>query len=135
MLRPTMTNPFFPVTSGGDGSFSASPNTTAPVFNNATASPPFNNTSFFIPGAGNPSHEVGFAANTTSTDVITTGWKFYGHIALLESADGSLISLFWAVPSGTDRVWNLTWNETDTSDGAIPVTLKDTPPPNLVTKA
>ncbi|KAK3368779.1 hypothetical protein B0H63DRAFT_515300 [Podospora didyma] len=121
--------------SGSDGgAFSAAPNTTAPVFNNATETPPFSNATFFVPGEGSSSHQVGFSSDITSTDIITTGWTFYGHIALLEAAGGSLISLFWAVPSGTEGVWNLTWNETDASSGAIPVTLKDTPPPNLVVK-
>jgi hypothetical protein len=114
------------VTAGGGAAFSAAPNTTA-----RTTSPPFNNATFFVPAAGSSAHQVGFTNATSLSDVVTEGWTFFGHVALLADNDGSMVSLFWAVPSGTDGVWTLTWNETETGNGGIPVTLKDTPPPNL----
>jgi hypothetical protein len=122
------------VTSTAAASFAATPNVTAPVSSNATANPPFTNATFFVPGADSSSHQVGFATNSTIGGFVTSGFAFYGQMAVLERSDGSWMSLFWAVPTSTLGIWSMTWNETGTEDGVVPVTLKSMPPANLMTE-
>jgi hypothetical protein len=82
---------------------------------------------FAVPGPGAPPGQISFVSNSTS-DVVTSGWLFYGHVAILENSDGSWLTLFYATPTDVTGVWTLSWNETDTTTSAVPVTLKDSPP-------
>ena len=109
-----------------DSSWAANPNTT---LTNSTAT--FSNATFFVPGSASTSHQVGFLTdNSTATDVVTTGFNFYGHTVIVADTTGAWQSLFYALPSSDDGVWSLNWNATSVS-GAIPVTLRDSAPPNM----
>jgi len=88
------------------------------------------NSTFFVPAASTDSHQVGFLSSSdSSTDVTTSGFVLFGHLACLKTSGGKVQSLFYAVPSDVDGIWSLNWNSTDES-GSVSVALKDTPPSN-----
>ena len=97
----------------------ANPNTTES--SNAT----WSQQRFAIPPTGS-SGQVSFVSNTSS-DVVTSGFSWYGHVAFLSTSEG-LESLFFAHATETDGLWKLMWNSTATDDTIVPLTLKDTAP-------
>ncbi|KAI1078008.1 hypothetical protein F5B20DRAFT_250260 [Whalleya microplaca] len=105
---------------------------TAPAdLSSSAARPSWTNATFFIPGRGSASHQVGFApAPGPAADVDASGFVFYGQVALHQSPDDpQLRTLWYAVPTATDGVWSLNWNSTaDARDGKVLVTVKATPP-------
>jgi hypothetical protein len=71
------------------------------------------------------------ASSNSTEDLVSTGFGFYGTVAFLFPSDGSFQSSWSAIPSEIDGVWTLEWNQTDASTGAIPLTIKSTPPSNI----
>ncbi|KAH9889739.1 hypothetical protein F4778DRAFT_388989 [Xylariomycetidae sp. FL2044] len=112
-------------TASADGSLIASPNTTA-----SGTTPSWSNGTFYIPGTTSASHRIGFTNSTATEDMDTTGFMFYGKVALHKSTSGDLETLWYAVPTDADDVWALNWNTTgdEESGDKILVTLKTTAP-------
>lgn len=82
---------------------------------------------FAVPSDSSSDKRVRFLTNETSgSDVITTGFLFYGANAFLFK-DGNLESPWFALQVN-ERVHALYWN--DTSLGQVPVTLRNNPPSN-----
>ncbi len=97
---------------------------------NSTSS--ISNGTFYVPGPGTGGGPGGFlnGTNSNSTSGITSsGWSFYGQVAILELSDGSWVTNFYAGSSSFDGVYTLEWNVTDTTTD-IPVTIKKTAPSN-----
>ena len=82
---------------------------------------------FAVPATGSTG-QVSFVSNTSSGDVVTSGFFFYGHVAMLSTSSGDLESVFFAQDTDTDGLWKLMWNVTATDDSIVPLTLKNTPP-------
>lgn len=115
------------VTAESDGTWLGSPNTTA--LNGE--SPTWSNLHFAIPDSTSSSHDVVLASSNSTTGLTKTGFGFYGTVAFLFPDDGSFQSAWSAIPSEVDGVYTLEWNQTDASVGAIPLTIKSTPPSNV----
>jgi len=113
-----------------DTTLTAQPNPDAPTSNNSSSFPGFESAVFGIPAEGASSRQISFLGNETSKGEITSGFGFFGQIVFLEDSDGSLQTRFYAEPTDTEGIWALAWNDTD-AEGAIPVTVKDSSPPNL----
>ena len=99
----------------------ANPNTT--VSSNAT----WSQQKLAVPPIGSAG-QVSFVSNTT-TDVVTSGFFWYGHVAFLSTSSGDFESLFFAETTDTDGLWKLMWNSTSTDGTIVPLILKDTAPP------
>ncbi|OCK92396.1 uncharacterized protein K441DRAFT_614615 [Cenococcum geophilum 1.58] len=103
----------------------ANPNTT--TSSNAT----WADASFYVPSPEASSHQVGFTSNATS-DQISSGFAFYGHVTFLVASSGGWEALFYAKPTASSGIWSLMWNQTgETDSSAVPVALKDSAPPTL----
>lgn len=88
----------------------------------------FTNVTYYVP---NPSGPTGFVtSNTTATDIITSGFTFYGTLAMLK-LDSKLYTLWYAVPTGIDGVWSVGWNATSDQTDAELLTVKAVNPPNV----
>lgn len=112
------------VTTGSDKSWVASPNITEIDGNG----PAWDNLTFYIPGPSASDHRVGFLSssnNSSSEDVITTGFSFYGSTATHLSSTGGLETL-WFVLNETGKPHTLYWN--DTSLGQVPIVLRKVVP-------
>ncbi|KAI2470211.1 hypothetical protein F4781DRAFT_186475 [Annulohypoxylon bovei var. microspora] len=109
---------------GTDNSLLGSPNTTT-----GDTTPTWSNLTFNVPDTTSSSHQVAFSNSTNSTTGrSSSGFTFYGQF-LLHNTDGSLKSMWYALPSGQDGIWTLNWNSTgDDTDGQVIVTLKATAP-------
>ncbi|KAF7553392.1 hypothetical protein G7Z17_g3678 [Cylindrodendrum hubeiense] len=106
-----------------------SPNST--VFDDTnTTLPDWSNYTFSVPSSGSSSHDVSFISSSSdSSNVITTGFTFYGTFIFVTGTSGNLESLFYALPTDTDGIYKLKWNTTgDDTDDKILLTLKKTPP-------
>lgn len=115
-----------PTAANASTTWVANPNTTDTGPNST-----FSNAVFFVPGPDSSSRQVGFlASNSTPTDDVTSGFTFYGHVAILVDSAGAWQTLFYAIPTSSNGIWSLNWNTTD-EDDAIPVTLKDSAPPHI----
>ncbi|KAH9995009.1 hypothetical protein F4779DRAFT_200642 [Xylariaceae sp. FL0662B] len=111
-------------TTGTDDTLRGSPNTT-----DDTSAPTWSNLTFQIPGPTSSSHQVGFTNSTPGSDMSDSGFVFYGQFLLHNNTDGSLESLWYALPSDYDGVWALNWNSTgDDTEGKVMLTLKATAP-------
>ncbi|RYP66627.1 hypothetical protein DL771_007696 [Monosporascus sp. 5C6A] len=113
-----------------DTTFTAQPNTTS---NNSSSSPGFDVAVLSIPADDAPYRQVHFLVNDTSDGKITSGFGFFGAMVFLQGSDGSLQTQFYAESTDTEGIWALAWDDAD-AEGAVPVTIKDTPPPNLEAK-
>ncbi|KAI1079055.1 hypothetical protein F5B20DRAFT_191317 [Whalleya microplaca] len=112
-------------TTGTDDALLGSPNSTT----DSTSTPTWSNLTFLIPGPTSSSHDVGFTNSTPGSDMSASGFIFYGQFLLHQNTDGSLKSMWYALPTGTDRVWTLGWNSTgDDTEGKVTLTLKATAP-------
>lgn len=121
------------VASSGEGlggfELTATPNTTAPVQNKATQSPPFQNVTLFIPAASSTDHDIGFTSDDIQADsVIAKGFLFAARTLLVfrngRKEDG-LATFIRAFPTETPGIWSLKWNVKGTNDGGVTVTLRD----------
>ncbi len=117
-----ITNSFSVTTTDGGDVLIGNPNITSTTST-------WSNVTYFVPGPTSTSHSTGFANSTTASDGTTSsGFVFYGQVLLLQQ-DGKLQTLWFAVPTGTDGIYSLNWNETsDGTDAAVPVSLKTRPP-------
>ncbi|KAI2607871.1 hypothetical protein GGR54DRAFT_643951 [Hypoxylon sp. NC1633] len=107
-----------------DNSLLGNPNTTA-----TQNSPSWSNLSFDVPEATSADHEVSFSNSSSTNDRSSSGFIFYGDFCLHKSTDGSLKSLWYALPTKYAGVWYLDWNSTDdNTEGQVMLTLKATPP-------
>lgn len=71
-------------------------------------------------------------SNVSSSDIITSGFTFYGMTAMLK-VDGQLYTEWFAAPTSIDGVWSVGWNATglnDTSESE-PITVRKVNPPNV----
>ncbi|RYP04280.1 hypothetical protein DL764_004543 [Monosporascus ibericus] len=112
-----------------DTTFTAQPNITS----NNSSFPGFESAVFGIPPDGASSRQAIFLGNDTSNGETTSGFGFFGQIVFLEGSDASLQTEFYAEPTDTEGIWALTWDDAD-AEGAVPVTVKDSAPPNLEAK-
>lgn len=82
-----------------------------------------------VPDTTSSTHNVGFTNSTPGSGMSATGFTFYGHVLLHQNDDGTLKSLFYAVPSDTEGIWSLDWNSTDDdTEGKVLLTVKATAP-------
>ncbi len=88
----------------------------------------FSNTTFFVPGANASSSQAGFVNGTPPATDVSSGWAFYGQTLLLVDASGQWNTLFSAQSTHSEGIFSLNWNET--SDTAIPLTLRLNTPSN-----
>ncbi|RYP68373.1 hypothetical protein DL769_005527 [Monosporascus sp. CRB-8-3] len=127
-FRTTNTTDMVPVLfTFSDTTLTAQPNTTS---TNSSSSPVFESAVFGIPADSASSRQVSFLRNETSNGETTSGFGFFGTIVFLEGSDGSLQTLFYAEPTDTEGIWSLAWDDADT-EGAVPVTVKNSSPPSL----
>lgn len=70
-------------------------------------------------------------ADTSSDAVVTSGFFFYGHVAMLLTSSGNVESLFFAQDTDTDGLWKLMWNMTAADGSLVPLTLKNSAPPRI----
>ncbi|KAF1998499.1 hypothetical protein P154DRAFT_439044 [Amniculicola lignicola CBS 123094] len=109
-----------------DYEFIGTPNTTE--LSNSTGAT-WSDVHLFVPGANATDSRVGFVSNTTSTgDIRTDCFFFYGQTATVVGTDGTLSSLWTGLPVGDTGVYALYWN--DTSAGQIQLTLRSLGPSN-----
>lgn len=116
------------VSSVSNDAWVGSPNTTVPSMRNGTL-PSWSNVTFFVPSSGASDKRVGFVSSneTASSDIITSGFVFYGSTASLIGSDGQLETMFYALQV-SERIHALYWN--DTSLGQTPVILRSIAPSN-----
>ncbi|RYP23817.1 hypothetical protein DL765_000894 [Monosporascus sp. GIB2] len=112
-----------------DTTLTVQPNPATPTSNNSSSFPGFESAVFGIPTDGASSRQISFLGNETSKGEITSGFGFFSQV-FLEVLAGSLQTRFYAEPTDTEGIWALAWDDTD-AEGAIPVTGKDSSPPNL----
>ncbi|OAL45956.1 hypothetical protein IQ07DRAFT_591223 [Pyrenochaeta sp. DS3sAY3a] len=107
--------------------WTGSPNTTIPAMNDTL--PSWSNVTFFVPGPAASDRRVGFVSSneTASSDLITSGFVFYGSTASLIGSEGNLETMFYALQV-SERIHALYWN--DTSLGQTPVVLRSIAPSN-----
>ncbi|KAK3693023.1 hypothetical protein B0T22DRAFT_436238 [Podospora appendiculata] len=120
----------------------AYPNTTGPVSNAATRSPPFANATFYVSSPASGSHEVGFLdgrASTPESSPRTDGFMVSGRRAVLvdrEPATGQghmFAPVFCAWPTEANpKVYALVWNVSAPVDVATPVDFMTKPYPGGV---
>lgn len=111
-----------PSGSGTSQSWIGNANTT---LTNYTVS--WSDVTFAVPSESSSDKRVRFLSNETSdSDVVTTGFYFYGATAFLIE-DGELESPWFALRV-SERVHALYWN--DTSLGQVPVIMRNNPPSN-----
>ncbi|RYP34496.1 hypothetical protein DL767_004272 [Monosporascus sp. MG133] len=110
-----------------DTTLIAQPNTTS---NNSLSSLGFESAVFAIPADDASSRQICFLGNETSNGATTSGFGFFGQLVFLEGSDGSLQTQFYAQPTDTEGIWALAWDNAD-AEGAVPVAIRDTPPPSL----
>ncbi|KAI3391103.1 hypothetical protein diail_7954 [Diaporthe ilicicola] len=87
---------------------------------------------FYVPSPFGP---TGFyksgVSNATESDIITTGFTFYGTTAMLKM-DGSLYTEWYAVNTGIDGLWSVGWNATGAGmPDAELITVRRVDPPNV----
>jgi hypothetical protein len=87
---------------------------------------------FAIPAPASSSHEVAFIDSRNSTaNVQTTGFTQFGAFIFVDNNATGVESLWYALPSGTDGVWTLNWNDaTDKRTDKVVLTLRDIKPTN-----
>lgn len=79
---------------------------------------------------------VGFykegVSNVSTSDIQTTGFKFYGTTAMIK-IDGTLETLWYAVATSIDGLWSVGWNATGggIADAEL-LTLRKAAAPNVV---
>ncbi|KAF2678338.1 hypothetical protein K458DRAFT_348843, partial [Lentithecium fluviatile CBS 122367] len=101
-----------------------SPNTTSVT--NSTHSPTWSNVTLFIPETGASDTRVGFLdSNSTTTDVLTSAFRFYGQTAMFFGDSGTFETL-WTSLQLENGIRALYWN--DTSSGQTPLTLRSIAP-------
>lgn len=107
--------------------WTAQPNTTTD-----SKQPPWSNLTFAIPAPASSSHEVAFIDSRNSTaNVQTTGFTQFGAFIFVDNNATGVESLWYALPSGTDGVWTLNWNDaTDKRTDKVVLTLRDIKPTN-----
>jgi hypothetical protein len=111
--------------------FTATPDHSAPVDNEASRAPPFDAATWFVPSRGSPSKAVGFLPEGAAAraDVITSGFQVLDRSVTLEEKhepyNKFIQTLFCAIPTATPGIWELSWNETNRQAGGYPVTLRD----------
>ncbi|KAI1267019.1 hypothetical protein F5Y18DRAFT_381236 [Xylariaceae sp. FL1019] len=98
--------------------------------NSTTVSRSWSNKPFFIPSPSSKSHGVGFANTTSGSEITTSGFIFDGQFVTHLNEDGRHLETLWyIVPTSSDRVWSLRWNSTgDQSQDQIMVSLRSTGP-------
>ncbi|KAI1377065.1 hypothetical protein F4677DRAFT_66327 [Hypoxylon crocopeplum] len=107
-----------------DNSLVGNPNSTS-----EDSEPSWSNLTFIVPDTASPSHQVSFSNSTSNTDASASGFVFYGQFCLHKNTDGALKSLWYALPTEYDDVWDLDWNSTDDyTEGQVMLTLKATAP-------
>ncbi|KAF2799259.1 hypothetical protein K505DRAFT_294905 [Melanomma pulvis-pyrius CBS 109.77] len=109
-----------------NGAFTGSPNTTN-LANSTSAD--WSNVTLFVPGPSNTDHRVGFldsSNTTTSSDIITDSFFFYGSTAMVKGSDGSLETFWTGLAVGNTGVYALYWN--DTSLGQVHLTMRNVGP-------
>jgi hypothetical protein len=83
---------------------------------------------FMVPNSSNSDRRVGFHLDSSSTsDKITSGFRFYGSLAGHLGTDGALETWFTGLNISTG-VQALYWN--DTSLGQAPIMLRHLAPSN-----
>jgi hypothetical protein len=91
--------------------------------------PTWSDLTFYIPSSTADSHLAGFTDDISSVDGISTGFIFYGSVAALEASDGTLETLWYALPYGTTGLWTLNWDpSTDDTTDKVSVSVKSTQP-------
>lgn len=109
---------------GTDNSLLGNPNATS-----GESTPTWSNLTFMVPDTTSSSHDVGFTNSTTTSERSSSGFIFYDQFLLHRNLDGSLKSLWYAVPTEDEGVWYLRWNSTgDDTEGQVLVSLKATAP-------
>jgi hypothetical protein len=111
-----------PVTESTDGTWIATLNAT-----NSTTSPSSTNVTFMVPAAGNSDRRGGFKNDSSSADVVTTGFRLYGSLAAHVGDDGTLETFFTGMQIAPG-VQALYWN--DTSLGQQPIMIRNVAPSN-----
>ncbi|KAF2469247.1 uncharacterized protein BDR25DRAFT_228861 [Lindgomyces ingoldianus] len=111
---------------GSDNTWFGSPNTTN--LGNGTT-PNWSNVTLFVPGPGSVDSRVGFlnGTNSSTSNVITSGFVFYGSTAMLLGDDG-LETMWTGLAVGNTGVFAIYWN--DTSSGQVPISMRRVAPSN-----
>ncbi|KAH7128071.1 hypothetical protein B0J13DRAFT_611598 [Dactylonectria estremocensis] len=83
-----------------------------------------------VPSDQSSSHQVIFLESSSdlASGLVTNCFTFYGTIAFVVTASGKMESLWYAVPSDTEGVYTLKWN--DQSGKGVILIIKSTPPSN-----
>ncbi|KAI0150718.1 hypothetical protein GGR57DRAFT_181245 [Xylariaceae sp. FL1272] len=113
--------------------FTAGPNTEflgSSVGNSTAQSRSWSDKPFFIPSPSSTSHGVGFTDSTSGSDISTSGFIFDGQFVTHLNEDGRHLETLWyVVPTQSNRVWSLRWNSTgDESEGQVMVSLRSVGP-------
>ncbi|KAH8766139.1 hypothetical protein F5883DRAFT_715180 [Diaporthe sp. PMI_573] len=87
---------------------------------------------FYVPTPYGPTgfYKSGIS-NVTESNIITSGFTFYGTTAMLK-IDGSLYTEWYAVETGIDGLWSVGWNATGAgvTDAQL-VAVRKVNPPNV----
>jgi hypothetical protein len=75
---------------------------------------------------------VTFVASGGSTsNLLTSGFTFYGGYLLVSEDSDGLLSKWYAVPSTTNKIWELRWNNTgDSTADQVLINLRTQKPTN-----
>ncbi|KAI0016825.1 hypothetical protein F4780DRAFT_660181 [Xylariomycetidae sp. FL0641] len=112
-------------TIGDNDSLSANPNTTA-----GDSAPSWSDRTMFVPGPSASSHTVGFLNRTAAANESTTGFVFYGQMAMHQDAKG-MHTRWYALPTEHKDLWTLEWDLSDSVPDCVSVGLRATPPSRL----
>jgi hypothetical protein len=95
----------------------ATPNTTAPDKNKATASPPFMSTTVFVPGHKAASKNVRFLSNplAANENVVKNAFQVISRNIAIQDRNSFVMDLFCRFPIAIPGLWPLIWNETPRS--------------------
>ncbi|KAH7177085.1 hypothetical protein EDB81DRAFT_707844 [Dactylonectria macrodidyma] len=110
-----------------EDSWLGSPNTTDISSSDV---PTWSNYTFAVPSDQSSSHQVLFikSPSDVASSLVTDCFTFYGTIAFVATASGKMESLWYAVPSDTEGIYTLKWN--DQSGEGVLLIIKMTPPSN-----
>lgn len=93
----------------------------------------WNSSLFYVPSPAGPTgfYKEGIS-NVSSSDIITSGFTFYGNTAMLK-LDGQLYTDWYAVQTTTDGLWSVGWNATDAVDTSRTelISVRKVNPPNV----
>ncbi|KAK7425304.1 hypothetical protein QQZ08_008201 [Neonectria magnoliae] len=118
-------------TSDDDGVWTGAPNTTD--LGDSSDPPTWSNLTFSVPAASSSSHAVALVdpSKNSTSNLITSNFGFYGTFIYVTGTGGEMETLWYAVATDTDGIYELRWNTTgDEGKDLILLTLKSSPPSN-----